>query len=233
MGILLIGIVAALFFRNEPLLPTDVPAVRREQELNKRLRERDVAVYLNDSRSADAVAIDEQPWTLRDVLRNMDERNKSQPSPVASSRFEARSTLDGRVENSLDGFRRIKDAPDEYFENERPNTDVIPQESVSVVTPLPPLFPATEALPTESLPTTADELAAVALLEFRIPENFDEYIVRYGDTLSGIAHQTLGSQARYREIFEANRDRIASPDRLEFGKPIRIPRMAGEPPRSL
>ena len=38
MGILLVGIVAALFFRNEPLLSTRVSGVRREQELNERLR---------------------------------------------------------------------------------------------------------------------------------------------------------------------------------------------------
>ena len=58
MGILLIGIVAALFFRNEPLLLTDVPAVRRERELNARLRERDVAVYLNDSKTETPDAAD-------------------------------------------------------------------------------------------------------------------------------------------------------------------------------
>ena len=48
MGILLIGIVAALFFRNEPLVDSSVPTVRRERELNQRLRERDVAVYMKD-----------------------------------------------------------------------------------------------------------------------------------------------------------------------------------------
>jgi nucleoid-associated protein YgaU len=48
--------------------------------------------------------------------------------------------------------------------------------------------------------------------------------VKYGDTLSGIAQKMLGAQTRYREIFEANRDRMASPDQLDVGKPIRIPR---------
>ena len=82
MGILLIGIVAALFFRNEPLLSTKVPGVRRERELNQRLRERDVAVYLNDKESDEAPeqAESNQPWTLRDVLQKMDERNKTAPS---------------------------------------------------------------------------------------------------------------------------------------------------------
>ena len=92
MGILLIGIVAALFFRNEPLVDSSVPTVRRERELNQRLRERDVAVYLKDDaeetqkpESSDTEAKTEPAWTLRDVLKNMDARNKTIPSPVVRS----------------------------------------------------------------------------------------------------------------------------------------------------
>ena len=231
MGILLIGIVAALFFRNEPLLPTDLPAVRRERELNERLRERDVAVYLNESKAENPdvdVPSDEQPWTLREVLRNMDERNKSLPSPVASSAKRAASVPDGRPERSLDGFRRIKDAQDEVLQNGSQTSPAAASVPVVAATSLPPLFP-----PTEPVPAVTDEGSTVAPPEFRIPENFDEYVVRYGDTLSGIAQRMLGSQAKYQELFDANRDRMASPDRLEVGKPIRIPRLAGEPPRSL
>ena len=51
------------------------------------------------------------------------------------------------------------------------------------------------------------------------------YLVQSGDTLSEIAQQQLGSQARYKEIFEANRDTMASPDQLRVGKAIRIPRL--------
>ena len=231
MGILLIGIVAALFFRNEPLLQPDVPAVRRERELNERLRERDVAVYLNESKPEVPVTADqpdEQPWTLRDVLHNMDERNKSLPSPVASSGKHKVAATDGRPTESLDGFRRIKDAPDKIALNGEETPSATVSEPVEATSSLPPLF-----LPTEPLPSVPDPDPTVAAAEFQIPENFDEYVVRYGDTLSGIAQQMLGSQAKYQQIFEANRDRMASPDKLEVGKPIRIPRIAGEPPKSL
>ena len=109
MGILLIGIVAALFFRNEPLLSTTVPGVRREQELNARLRERDVAVYLNDAVPVDPLeaAQNNPPWTLRDELQQMDQRNKTAPVPVGAKSI----AVDSRVkitDDELDGYRPKK-----------------------------------------------------------------------------------------------------------------------------
>ena len=44
-----------------------------------------------------------------------------------------------------------------------------------------------------------------------------------GDTLSGLAHRYLGSSGRFREIFDANRDRLQSPDLLPIGVELRIP----------
>ena len=250
MGILLIGIVAALFFRNEPLVDSSVPTVRRERELNQRLRERDVAVYLkddaNDSQKPDVAETGtetEPAWTLRDVLKNMDARNKSIPSPVV------------RSEKGL-GKPRRKSAPAEINESGL-GVEVIPRgrdelpgrtlladgsldEDSGVVTDtprtkLPPLMPVVEPIPdekpqsqqpdatdSEGKPTTT--AGPEMKPEFQPPLEFDEYVVKYGDTLSGIAQKMLGSQSRYQEIFEANRDRIASPDRLDVGKPIRIPR---------
>ena len=43
---------------------------------------------------------------------------------------------------------------------------------------------------------------------------------------TGIAQRTLGAQSKYMDIYNANRDRMASPDRLDVGKPLRIPRVA-------
>jgi nucleoid-associated protein YgaU len=40
------------------------------------------------------------------------------------------------------------------------------------------------------------------------------YIVRPGDTLSGIAQRELGNASRWPEIFERNRDVISNPDRI-------------------
>ena len=51
-----------------------------------------------------------------------------------------------------------------------------------------------------------------------------EYVVQGGDTLSEISLAVYGTSRRYTEIFEANRDVLASPDVLAEGMVLRIPR---------
>lgn len=48
-------------------------------------------------------------------------------------------------------------------------------------------------------------------------------VVREGETLSEIAAETLGSSRRWRDLLEANRDRIADPNRVAVGTELRIP----------
>jgi len=50
------------------------------------------------------------------------------------------------------------------------------------------------------------------------------YRVKSGDTLGQIAKRELGDTSRYAEIFEANRDKLSSPDRIEIGQLLTIPR---------
>ena len=252
MGILLIGIVAALFFRNEPLVDSSVPTVRRERELNQRLRERDVAVYLKDDaeesqkpESFDAEAETEPAWTLRDVLKNMDARNKTIPSPVVrSEKGLGKPRRKGESTDVASGLEVIPRGREELRERTLVADGSLDDESGVIAdtprTKLPPLLPVEEAMAgkepnsekssSEKLGTDvpvvepAKDPAPVVNPEFQPPAEFDEYVVKYGDTLSGIAQKMLGAQSRYQEIFEANRDRMASPDRLDVGKPIRIPR---------
>lgn len=44
-----------------------------------------------------------------------------------------------------------------------------------------------------------------------------------GETLSSIAGKYLGSQARYQEVFQANRDQLKSPNDLKIGMKLSIP----------
>ncbi len=53
-----------------------------------------------------------------------------------------------------------------------------------------------------------------------------EYTVKSGDTLSGIAQHFYGRASRWREIYEANRNALASPEALRAGMKLMIP-----PPR--
>ncbi len=49
------------------------------------------------------------------------------------------------------------------------------------------------------------------------------YVVKAGDTLTGIALRTLGDTNRWREIYDLNRDKLASPNRLRIGMTLKLP----------
>ncbi|MEX0887250.1 MAG: LysM peptidoglycan-binding domain-containing protein [Phycisphaeraceae bacterium] len=49
------------------------------------------------------------------------------------------------------------------------------------------------------------------------------YTVRAGDSLTRIAARELGDAARWREIFDANRDQLSSPDAVREGQRLRLP----------
>jgi LysM repeat protein len=205
MGILLIGVIAALFFRNEPILLDELPSVNRERELNQQLRERDVAVYLNDDAESAAsqqtaeAASDKYPWTLTDMLSDLERQNSSIPVPIGQ--------------------------PDPV---PTPPAQDLPVAQPDRTKYAPPVI--ADADPTQQPENTA--AAASDAIDFEVKKTpaaepaveFDEYTVQYGDTLSEIAEKFLGSQQRYKEIYRANRDRIPNPDRLQVGKAIRIPR---------
>lgn len=67
-------------------------------------------------------------------------------------------------------------------------------------------------------PAVATPVSEPAVEEF--------YTVQSGDTLSAVASKTLGSARKYEEIYEANRDLLATPNSLRIGMKLRIPQTA-------
>jgi len=49
------------------------------------------------------------------------------------------------------------------------------------------------------------------------------YRVKPGDTLSKISKQFYGSANEYMKIFEANRDTLTDPDKIQVGQELKIP----------
>jgi LysM repeat protein len=49
------------------------------------------------------------------------------------------------------------------------------------------------------------------------------YTVKPGDTLSKIAGELLGSSQQYMKIFEANRDKLSDPNKIQPGQELKIP----------
>ena len=52
------------------------------------------------------------------------------------------------------------------------------------------------------------------------------YTVKSGDTLSKIAKETLGDANAYMEIFNANKDQLADPNKIKPGQVLKIPQAA-------
>jgi nucleoid-associated protein YgaU len=59
--------------------------------------------------------------------------------------------------------------------------------------------------------------------ELRVRNPRPIHVVQLGETLGSIAALFLGDAGRWREIFEANRDRIQNPDRIRVGQRLVIP----------
>ena len=49
------------------------------------------------------------------------------------------------------------------------------------------------------------------------------YTVQSGDTLSKIAKQQLGDSGRYMEIFNANKDILSDPNKIQVGQELKMP----------
>ncbi len=75
----------------------------------------------------------------------------------------------------------------------------------------------TNASPRQPLPTTASTSQPNSESEPR------SYTVQAGDTLSTISRRFYGTSSRYIEIYQANRDRLASENALRVGQELRIP----------
>jgi LysM repeat protein len=77
--------------------------------------------------------------------------------------------------------------------------------------------------PAPKPPTPAQKPPAAPTPSAPKPPVTASYTVQSGDTLSGIAQRTLGDAARWREIYDANRDQISNPNLIYAGMVLRIP----------
>jgi|SRR6185503_18170883 LysM repeat protein len=52
---------------------------------------------------------------------------------------------------------------------------------------------------------------------------YGEYEVKSGDSLSAIASKVTHGKLTYQQIFEANKDQLTDPDRIQPGQKLKIP----------
>jgi LysM repeat protein len=91
------------------------------------------------------------------------------------------------------------------------------QQSASLTRATPSIEVSEVSTPAASVRT------APSVAQTRSPGNVTSYEVQSGDTLSKISTKVYGTPNRWKEIFEANKDSMASPNSLKVGQKLKIP----------
>jgi hypothetical protein len=197
LGVLLLGIVAAFFFRNEIDPLARIPRLKNPRELNNRIAENPAYPYLT------GIETDEGRAPRRRTKR---------PGPSNRS--------------------PLWDMPD-FLRDARSNT--VDPLSQSPIAPDPIPFGNGIPVPRHNRAWKVSTFEGHDLAPNVPSDRLDTLRVHYveqGDTLSELASRYLGSSARYREIFEINRQVLRNPNDLRVGMRLRIPEPGGPELRS-
>jgi len=89
------------------------------------------------------------------------------------------------------------------------------------------IWDAIKTVPTWSQEVVADIKAtgqsSAAASSGSAPAGSSTYTVKAGDTLSKIAKSVLGNASAYMDIFNANRDQLTDPDKIQPGQVLKMP----------
>ncbi len=246
MGILLVGIVAAFFFRNESDPLEDIPLLEDALALDEQIATESGGPYLTGLEPVD------------ERYRNSGTIPSTEPLPTGNATDASTVQLESPV--PIDTFApvvRIEPVTNSKpakiavpvgspFETARDESqDVFSEdigwESVADIEPILPdiAAPITNASESRDVPPKTNRITVVspplespikAVVEqdtkpvlTKPPARERTYRIRPGDTLSEIAWRELGSSRRFHELYEANRDRLSHPDNLPIGMELRIP----------
>lgn len=209
LGVALVGIVGALFFRRDPA-PQDPPPppLQGADELDKQISEKPKAPY----------------------IQGLDEFAEPAPAPPPQTSVAKPTTRPGAYE--VPGFLTKDDEAEHraFLSTKQPGapdpiSTTVSREKKSPDGARAPELPpahnrdweptgAPSSRPATSPRSTADAPPGAARRT---------HVTQPGETLSGLAAHYLGSSGRYREIYEANRNVLRSPDDLPDGVTLVIP----------
>ncbi len=192
LGVLLIGAVAAFFFRNEAEPAAKIPTLQNPEDVNREIAEKRLTPYISEPETP--------PASLNESART---------APTNDSRT---------GELPLTSAATVGDEGDDPFQGADPNQVPAPapdpirvEDSLASAKPVEePIEPPHDAQPLAESPPAGEPALQI-------------HEVQRGETLSSIAGKYLGSQARYQDLFDANRDQLQNPNDLQVGMKLKIP----------
>lgn len=196
LGILLIGVTAAFFFRNDvPVGQAQAPELVDPEHLDQQIRRKSQTPYLPER--ADTIAKADTP-EVRDVAVT----DVLPPGSGLTQTVPAAPIPDPIRPVEDDPAGRVAPIP-----HPSANLDEV-GDALSRVDPR-------EQASSARAQRNAEPASGAAAPQF--------HVVAAKETLSGISQKYLGTSRRYREIYEANRDKLDSPDDIREGMKLRIP----------
>jgi hypothetical protein len=257
LGVLLIGAVAAFFFRNERPNSAQAPLVGDVVELDAAIAEKAFRPYLGESASGtarlsartvnDTLIIPplSDPWGPDAAPGNTSAPGSNAPSTVQSP--VARTP----VMDSSDDIPAIP-WPADVLEFDRQNVAIGAEDGAG--RPANNRLDDRNELGFEPIPARRGEGASNALPNERFSDEryrpreqvvgvdsseavkVVTHVVKRGETLSSLSSKYLGRESRFLEIYEANRDQLRDANDLRAGMTLRIPvskspRNVASPPR--
>ncbi|MBI5757041.1 MAG: LysM peptidoglycan-binding domain-containing protein [Planctomycetales bacterium] len=230
LGILLVGVVGALFFRREPAGKTNAPPPPLEsaKELNKQISEKATGPYIVGGpeefletaptppvRQPQAKA-DQTPDAYRRPKFLDENANAPAPDPLS------RPTTTDRDRTPRDlGARDSASADPAHAQDDEPVNPQRDRQPILVGTievPAPIPVRATERAGSTATPDNSPVPAT--------PATRLTHVTKSGETLSAIASKYLGSSTKFHEIYEANKNVLHSPDAVPEGVTLVIPKVA-------
>jgi len=211
LGVALVGIVGALFFRRDAA-PEDPspPALLGAEEIDQQISEKAKAPYIQGLDEEPGDAPPPPPSHTASTTKSRPKADEVQVPGFLTKEDEAehRAFLSGKPASAPDP---ITPAPPGHRE-----TAGVPEPAPAHNRDWEPAGTASPGAPKDRTPrSTAGAADSGASRR--------THTIQPGDTLSSIAGRYLGSSARYREIYEANRHVLRSPDDLPEGTQLVIP----------
>lgn len=228
LGILLVGIVGALFLRREPEKKEEgPPPLQNAGDLDKLIAEKPNSPHLTGVEEfTDDPA---PPPSKKEAAKKEAAKSKAQEAYKVPQFL---SKEDEAAQRDL-LTNRPPTAPDPIQPNPAAKGQSKQETAAATPAPVPAHNRAWETAPAQgkSAQGKSAKNAATAMKADKAAESnggegaapVQTHVIQAGDTLSGLASRYLGSGTRYREIYEANQNVLRSPNDLPEGVTITIP----------
>ena len=212
LGVFLVGVVGALFFRREPEKKPVPPQLQNASQLDQQIAERPRGPYLSQP---EEFTDSSSPTVARTSSKSG--RPASGAQGTTASRSAATLSLEEEGQPQAAGNRSsgtatvASNVPPPLAGNNGWETVGTPN----------PIASAAQPSGSRNVPMARTAAAGETTAATRT------HVVQPGETLSGLAGKYLGSTAKFREIYDANRDVLRSPDSLTAGLTLKIPAKSG------